>query len=174
MNDKVIKFAKAKPDAIIPTKRDEDAGYDIYPCFEESFIRIPAHETKMIPTGIASVIPTGYYFQIEERGSTGTKGIKTSSGVIDAGYRGEWNLVIYNSNDKDLFIVKEDYLAEISLAASIIKGSSSEIIIYPYEKALAQAVLHQIPVVSQEEISYEELLKIPSERGTGKLGSSNK
>ena len=28
-----IKFAKVHPNAIIPSKRDEDMGFDIYACF---------------------------------------------------------------------------------------------------------------------------------------------
>ena len=35
-----IKFAKVKPNAKIPTKREEDAGYDIYACFDEDYITI--------------------------------------------------------------------------------------------------------------------------------------
>ena len=31
-------WAKVKEDAIIPTKRDEDAGYDLYHCFEEDYL----------------------------------------------------------------------------------------------------------------------------------------
>ena len=29
-----ILFSKVNPNAIIPTKRDEDAGYDVYSCFD--------------------------------------------------------------------------------------------------------------------------------------------
>ena len=36
---KTIYFAKVKPEAKIPSKRDEDAGYDIYACFEEDFVK---------------------------------------------------------------------------------------------------------------------------------------
>ena len=36
----VIKFAKVKPNAKIPTKRLEDAGLDIYACFDEPNIVI--------------------------------------------------------------------------------------------------------------------------------------
>lgn len=61
-------FAKIKENAIIPSKRIEDAGYDIYPCFEEDFIIINPHETKLIPTGIASAFNKNYYIQIQERG----------------------------------------------------------------------------------------------------------
>ena len=32
-----VKFAKVRPTAKIPTKRDEDAGYDIYANFEEDY-----------------------------------------------------------------------------------------------------------------------------------------
>ena len=84
-----IKFAKVRENAIIPTKRDEDAGFDLYVCFDEDYIMINPLETKLIPTGIAVAIPTDYYFQIEERGSTGSRGIKKSAGVIDSGYRNE-------------------------------------------------------------------------------------
>lgn len=48
-----IYFSKTKECAIIPSKQREDAGYDFYACFEEDFVEIKPHETKLIPTGIA-------------------------------------------------------------------------------------------------------------------------
>ena len=77
-----VKFAKVRPTAKIPTKRVEDAGYDIYADFEDSFILINPHETKMIPTGIASACDTDYCFVLKERGSTGTKGMAQRCGRI--------------------------------------------------------------------------------------------
>ena len=47
-------FAKVRPDGIIPSKRDEDAGYDIFLAFDGEYIRLEPHETKLLPTGIAS------------------------------------------------------------------------------------------------------------------------
>ncbi len=47
-------------------------------------------------------------------------------------------------------------------------------IIYPYTKAIAQAVVHEVPEMTIEEINYDALLTIPSKRGTGSLGSSGK
>ena len=38
-----IKIAKVRPDAIIPTKRIEDAGWDIYANFAEDWMEIPPH-----------------------------------------------------------------------------------------------------------------------------------
>ena len=46
----VIKFAKVRPTAIIPAKRIEDAGFDIYANFEDDFILIPPHVILMFPS----------------------------------------------------------------------------------------------------------------------------
>lgn len=230
-----IKFAKVRENAIIPSKDVENAGYDIYGIFEgnndENRI-IKPHTTKLIPTGIACALPSKYYFQVEERGSTGSKGIKKSAGVIDSGYRGEIFIAITNSTNNYLvFGDKDSYIAEakaelqkwqnidennmtdedkISLEEALVKSIGEEsynnlednvkedclkelvklikhpasteefesnlqtAIFYPDTKAIAQLVLHEVPVVNIEEISYEDLKKIPSERMDGKLGSSGK
>lgn len=230
-----IKFAKVRENAIIPSKNVENAGYDIYGIFEgnndENRIVKP-HTTKLIPTGIACALPSKYYFQVEERGSTGSKGIKKSAGVIDSGYRGEIFIAITNSTNNYLvFGDKDSYIAEakaelqkwqnidennmtdedkISLEEALVKSIGEEsynnlednvkedclkelvklikhpasteefesnlqtAIFYPDTKAIAQLVLHEVPVVNIEEISYEDLKKIPSERMDGKLGSSGK
>lgn len=115
-NEEEIIFAKVKSSAIIPSKKIEDAGYDIYACWEglsKSDKIIRPHQTKLIPTGIACALPMNYYFQVEERGSTGSKGIKKSAGVVDSGYRGEIFIAISNVNDKYLiFGDKENYLED--------------------------------------------------------------
>lgn len=170
----MLYWAKVKENAIIPTKRDEDAGYDIYANFDENYRFIKSGETVMIPTGIASCIPVGYYMQIEERGSSGSKGMKYSAGVFDAGFRGEWNLMVTNTTDKVIAIIKHDFIEEHKiLFDDLVKRDL--MIVYPYEKAIFQAILHSTNnQVTPQEISYEELKNIPSERGTGRLGSSNK
>ena len=73
-------FAKVKEGAKIPTKREEDAGRDIYACFDEHFMIIEPLETKLVPTGVAMAISSDYYAQLQERGSTGSKGIKYGAG----------------------------------------------------------------------------------------------
>ena len=49
-----------------------------------------------------------------------------------------------------------------------------DVIVYPYTKAIAQALVVPVPKTSIEELSYDELKNIKSERGMGALGSSNK
>lgn len=158
-----IRFAKVKDGAKIPCKRREDAGLDIYPCFDEEFIIVDPFETKMIPTGIASAFQEKYFIKLCERGSTGTKGIAQRSGVIDSGYRGEWLVPVTNINEKPLIIYKDSFSPDPSIY-----------IMYPYTKAICQAVVLPVPEVGITEIEYEELKNIASERGSGKLGSSGK
>lgn len=156
-------WAKTKPNAIIPTKRDEDAGYDIYACFEEEHIVIQPNETVIIPTGIASAFHPSKVVVLHERGSTGTKGIGQRSGIIDSGYRGEWMIPVTNHNNCSLIISKHPS-----------REGGSDIIVYPYEKALCQALILDIPTMQCETVDYDELLKHESLRGTGRLGSSEK
>lgn len=171
-------FAKVKIGARIPEKREEDAGYDIYACFDEDFIIIPPHTTKMIPTGIASAMHPTKYIQLEERGSTGSKGIKRSAGVIDSGYRGEWFVALTNTNSKDLIISK---IPEAALYGQLYLDQDGEVtgitapwIFYPYKKAICQAIVHEVPVMNVQEVSLDDLQNIKSDRGAGKLGSSEK
>jgi len=181
-----VKFAKVRPDAKIPSKRDEDMGFDIYACFDEDYIQFLPHETKLVPTGIASCCEPQYGFVLRERGSTGSKGIALRAGVIDSGYRNEIFVGLTNTTNKTLYISKisEEELGERisntgsnvlnAMFGSMLKESIKDAIVYPYSKAIAQALVLPVPQVKVEEISYEELQNIKSERGLGALGSSGK
>lgn len=161
-------WAKVRKDAKIPTKRAEDAGYDLYPCFDEPYLELAPLETRMIPMGIASAFEPGYVIFLKERGSTGTRGIAQRSGVIDAGYRGEYLCPVTNLNEKPLRIIKAQALEAMP------DSERAQFVLYPYEKALCQAVLLPVPEPETEELSLEDLQAIPSERGAGRLGSSGK
>lgn len=158
-------WAKVKPNAIIPTKRLEDGCYDIYACVDQDEIVIEPHEIVEIPTGIASAFSHKYRLDFQrERGSTGSIGLVPRCGQIDSGYRGEIFLKMQNVTNKTIIISK----------TAKVKVEVDNQIFYPMNKAICQAALEIVPKVEEKEISYEELLKIPSERGTGKLGSSGK
>lgn len=161
-----IKFAKVHPEAKIPSKRDEDMGYDIYACFEEKEMIIPPFTSKLIPTGIATACDKEWGIVFRERGSTGVKNLKINAGVIDSGFRGEHFVCLYNGNNKPMCITKNE----------MPDGSRANpyMIYYPYSKAIAQMLVLPVPKVTIKEVSYEELKNIESERGDGALGSSNK
>lgn len=167
-----ILFSKVKETAIIPSREYHNAGFDIYPCFEEESMIINSFETVLIPTGIASCFSSDYYMQIQERGSSGSRGIKYSAGVIDSSYRGEWFLATTNSNAKPILITKLDLNLLSENVRTLLENAY---VIYPYDKALFQGVLHRVyNDIDVKEISHAELLEIPSSRGDGKLGSSCK
>ena len=161
-------WAKVKENAIIPTKREEDAGYDLYPCFEEEYLEILPLHTKLVPLGVASAFDSDYVMLLKERGSTGTKGMAQRAGVIDSGYRGEYMAPVTNVNDKPLCIVKKEVLETGD------EDQKEKYILYPYEKAVCQGVLLKMPQLESETLSYDELKKIASLRNDGKLGSSGK
>ena len=71
---------------------------------------------------------------------------------------------ITNTTNKPIVILKKGVDVE----------GLGEVVIYPYEKAIAQAIFVEVPKLQSEEISVEELLNIKSERGEGMLGSSKK
>ena len=190
---KTIKFAKVKENAIIPTKTDENMGYDIYACFDEDYIEIRPHETKLIPTGIASCCSDDYGFIIKERGSTGSQGIAVRCGVIDRGFRGEWFIALTNTTRQTIRITKkvdkvqqgvaysgkeEKYYLDVNENMDLTQDDPfvyGEILkLYPYSKAIAQAILVPVPKVKVEEVTYDELKEIKSERMNGQLGSSGK
>lgn len=162
--DTMVYFAKVRDNAIIPTKREEDGCYDIYPYFDEVYIKIEPHALKLIPTGIATALDSRYMFEIRERGSNTKSALSVRAGEIDSGFRGEWFIALRNENDIPVYITKE--IDEFS------KGS--KYIIVPYIKAIAQAKLEKVYNPLFNEVTYEELKNIPSERGTGMLGSSGK
>lgn len=163
MKEKIY-FASYDEDVIIPSKKDENAGMDIYAYFEDTSVIFNPNETKMIPTGLYSACSEDFYFQLFERGSTGTKGMGQRCGVIDSGYRGEWFIPITNHNNKPLIITKE----------TDIEHLQDDYIVYPYSKAICQAVLLPVPKVEINVIGYQELMDMKSERMNSCLGQSGK
>jgi len=165
-----VLFGKTRAEAIIPSKRNEDAGYDIYPCFEDDFIMIAPGETRKITTGLVSVFHESKVAILKERGSTGTRGIGQRCGIIDSGYRGEWLVPITNhNNDKTIIIIKKDYYSKF-----FYMWPTENFIVYPYEKAICQAIFFDVPKMDVKEASYKDIISIKSERGEGRLGSSGK
>ena len=168
-NEQKLYFAKLDEKAIIPTKNDEDAGYDVYGCFDDDFI-IESLQTRLVPTKLACAMSPKYYIQIEERSSSGSKGIKKSAGVVDSGYRGEIKVAITNATNKTL-IFSNKTAKEL---ANSLNLNEEDLLVYPQSKAIAQFVVHEVPRMQTCVISYEELMKIPSKRNTGGFGSTNK
>lgn len=98
--------------AILPTRaNDHAAGWDLY---SDETVFIPAHERKIIKTGIALAFPPGYVALVQDRSGMAAKhGITYMAGVGDADYRGEYHLVLRNTSDQDYEIKQGDRIAQM-------------------------------------------------------------
>lgn len=165
-----VYFAKVREGAQIPTKRVEDAGYDIYAELSEHQvdehveIECPVLATTLVPTGLAVAMPNTHYLNLKhERGSTGVQSISVLAGVVDSGFRNE------------MFVAITPLRKAVKITSRVTKVEETEThILYPYSKAIAQGTIDLVPKAEVSEITYEELLKIESERGLGMLGESGK
>jgi dUTP pyrophosphatase len=146
----------------LPSKREEDSGYDIYVSPTIDMIIIDPGTAVALPTDLRIEVPTGYVFKIEERGSTGTKCMAVRAGVVDSGYRGEILVVINNTSRYPIFIGTEEGYKKM--------GFNSQTVFHDREKAIAQGLI--IKTEHFEVVRVNELSE--SERGEGKLGASGK
>lgn len=112
-NGHPVSVKKLDPSAVMPTKaNDTDAGYDLY-ALED--LEIGPVNQKLVKTGISMAIPKGYVGLIWPRSGLAYKhGLDVFAGVIDAGYRGDIGVILYNSKvDRHYKIQKGDRIAQI-------------------------------------------------------------
>lgn len=86
---------------------------------EDGRFYLPHNQRILLKTGLFVEIPEGYELQIRSRSGLAFKNgviILNSPGTIDSDYRGEIGLIIYNSDFKDGFYIKDgDRLAQALL-----------------------------------------------------------
>lgn len=105
-------FAKVRPNAITPTKRKEDAGYDVYTCEEETIVLAP-HEHRLINTGLAIGCSYDYFPKFFDKGGYGSEGITVTAGVGDSGYRDAYFIAMVNTNDDKTLVITNQSQNEI-------------------------------------------------------------
>lgn len=168
-NNLIIYWDILNLNAKMPTKRDEDAGFDIYSDSAEDIILKP-NETKFFSTGLRSAFPSNFWVEIKERGSTGAVGLSVRSGVIDSGYRGEWKIMLTNVNKYP--VVFSHSVDKVTYIKGKIFKNKVKKVIYPLSKAIAQAVV--IPLPHIECRPWDEIQVAASERGQTGWGASGK
>lgn len=110
----MVKVKRLNPLAKIPKKaNDSDAGSDLYSIED---VLIPPLSRVLVHTGISIEIDEdSVYARIAPRSGLAYKyGIDVLAGVIDAGYRGEICVVLYNTDNESSYVVKQgDRVAQI-------------------------------------------------------------
>ena len=137
----MLEFKKLHPDAIVPQRaHDSDAGMDVYTIED---IRSPSRGDVLTGLGLACKFPKGHALLVYNKSGRATK-LKLDKGaeVIDAGYRGEIHVHLFNHSDNNVVIRKGEKIAQMIL----------------------------VPIWSGQPVEVDELDE--TERGDGGFGSS--
>ncbi|KAH8891037.1 dUTP diphosphatase [Thozetella sp. PMI_491] len=105
---------KLSDKARLPTRGSAfAAGYDIYAARDTV---IPARGKALVDTDISMAVPAGTYGRIAPRSGLASKHfIDTGAGVIDADYRGQVKVLLFNHNDADFEVKEGDRIAQLVL-----------------------------------------------------------
>ncbi len=147
----MLKVYRLNEDAIIPRRANLlDAGYDLSSSEDTC---VPPLSRKIVSTGLVIFLPHseskifGFYARIAPRSGLAAKnGIDVFAGVVDAGYRGEIKVILFNSSNENFVIKKGD--------------------------RIAQMIIETIITPEIEEVSEFSSLDSQDSRGTGGFGSS--
>ncbi|KKY15479.1 putative dutpase [Phaeomoniella chlamydospora] len=105
---------RLSPKAQAPTRgSDFAAGYDIYSAHDTV---IPGRGKALVDTDLAIAVPEGTYGRIAPRSGLASKHfIDTGAGVIDADYRGQVKVLLFNHAEADFQIKQGDRIAQLVL-----------------------------------------------------------
>ena len=139
-----VLIKRLDPDIPLPTyAKGGDAGADLCTRID---ITIKPGERVLVPTGISIALPNGYVAVVHPRSGLAIKfgiSIVNTPGTVDAGYRGELQVILINH--------------DLTESISFKKGDR-----------IAQLVIQQV-----ERAEFIEVADLPgSERSTGGFGST--
>lgn len=162
-----ITFYAAYDDAIIPQRQHEgDAGFDLY---AREGGRVPPGEVHAVGTGVVVAIPHGYVGLITPRSGNAARHnitVMNTPGIIDAGYRGELKVLLYNAKFRpdDLSGAQAAKPAWIEDAFTWEAGDRiAQLLVVP-----AASMTLEVAVVGSD----DELPAPPDGRGGGGFGST--
>jgi dUTP pyrophosphatase len=117
----VVQIAQLENSGGLPLphyQTEHSAGVDLYAAVEGEKV-IEAGTWQLVPTGIAIAIPEGYEGQVRPRSGLAFKhgiGMLNAPGTIDADYRGEISVILFNFSDKPFIIQRGDRIAQLVFA----------------------------------------------------------
>lgn len=120
----------------------DDAAYDLH---SRTDLELEPMTSTLVPTGLFLELPVGYEAQIRPRSGLALKHdimLTNSPGTVDAGYRGEVGVIVYNGGKTPFPVRRGDRIAQMVIAK------------------LAEVELEEAKTLSE------------SQRGTGGFGST--
>lgn len=101
-------------EAFFPTyAKPGDAGADLR---SSATLVLPAMSRALVPTGVSIALPDGFVALVHPRSGLAHKHgitVLNTPGTVDAGYRGEISVNLYNSTDQDFKIEVGDRIAQL-------------------------------------------------------------
>lgn len=121
----MFKIKRIHPDAIIPTRaHSTDAGMDVY-AIEDAVI-CPSDD-YLFKLGWQCAIHPGSAMIVKEKsGRAVNNKLDVGACVIDAGYRGEVHVHLFNNSSKHVYIKKGEKIAQI-IIVPVWTGSAVEV-----------------------------------------------
>ena len=99
---------------LVPAKaHSDDAAFDLQ---SRSDMTVPVGKSTLVPTGVFIELPVNYEAQIRPRSGLALKKnitLTNSPGTIDAGYRGEIGVIMFNHGPEEFVIKRGDRIAQM-------------------------------------------------------------
>jgi deoxyuridine 5'-triphosphate nucleotidohydrolase len=150
---------------------ETDTGLDLKASVD---MWIPAGGWGVVPTGVRIALMTGEEapLDIQVRGRSGlaSRGILAHVGTVDAGYRGEIKLILFNSREEDFKVTAGDRVGQI-----IMPPITSSLGVHPDGHVVTIPVTYYSLPVDQVDAVADYLAREKSkrsERGVAGLGST--
>ena len=90
-----------------------DAGVDLYSARDTV---VPPHGRALVPTGLKIAIPNGYEGQVRPKSGLALKHgitVLNTPGTVDAPYRGEVGVILFNSSDNEYVARSGEKIAQM-------------------------------------------------------------
>lgn len=101
-------------DDLLPRKaHSDDAAFDLRSRVD---IELPVGRSVVVPSGVYIELPEGYEAQVRPRSGLALKHnlmLTNSPGTIDAGYRGEVGIIMYNAGSEPFQVKRGDRIAQM-------------------------------------------------------------
>lgn len=114
-----VKFVRLSDQAQVPRKMlTDDAGYDLMAAHDAV---IAPGTVGLIKTDIAIQLPPHHEAQVRSRSGIARSGIfvANSPGTIDAQFRGNLGILLFNSTEEDFRVNKKDRVAQLVIDTAI-------------------------------------------------------
>ena len=116
-------------DDLMPAKAHyDDAAFDLRSRVD---MVLPVRKSVVVPAGFSMELPVGFEAQIRPRSGLALKHdlmLTNSPGTIDAGYRGEVGVIMYNGGTEEFPIHRGDRIAQMVIAklpeVSLVKADA--------------------------------------------------